>query len=129
MTFDPNDTNPDDNVDDVILTTGPDLYVEKKLVAGELLPGELITFNLRFGNDHQGHEWWWNMQGSAWLTETLPSGLEYITATRLVPGVGRPTRQTTTTEPTYAWNTGDMPAGGEDEIHWSDAHHRHRYGA
>ena len=81
VTLVPNDTNPADNVDNHILTTGPDLYVEKTLAAGDLLPGELITFSLTFGNDHQGHEWWWNMQGNAQLTDVLPDGLEYVEAT------------------------------------------------
>ncbi|MGD2158278.1 MAG: PKD domain-containing protein, partial [Anaerolineales bacterium] len=76
----PDDTNPDDNVGQKILTTGPDLSIEKSLVAGEVLPGELITFSLDFSNDRPGHEWWWNMQGEALITDTLPSGLEYITS-------------------------------------------------
>ena len=80
--LDPADTNPDDNTDDAILTTGPDLYVEKTLVAGDLLPGEIITFSLTFGNKREGWQWWWNMQGDAWLTDTLPAGLEYITSTQ-----------------------------------------------
>lgn len=75
-----NDTNPDDNIDTAILTTGPDLWVEKELSGGDLLPGELITFTLRFGNDRYGHEWWWNMQGNAILTDTLPAGLEFVSA-------------------------------------------------
>ncbi len=81
VTLHPDDTNPADNADDAVLTTGPDLTVEKGLVDGEVLPGEWITFSLRFGNDRPGHEWWWNMEGTAWLTDTLPEGLEYITST------------------------------------------------
>ena len=75
------DTNPADNADQKVLTTGPDLYVEKELVAGERLPGEVVTFSLRFGNDREEHEWWWNMQGTARLTETLPAGMAYVTST------------------------------------------------
>ena len=37
-----------------MLTTGPDLWVKKDLVGGNLLPGELITFSLAFGNDAPG---------------------------------------------------------------------------
>jgi uncharacterized repeat protein (TIGR01451 family) len=77
----PDEPTWDDNRDSAILTTGPDLYVDKSLVAGDLLPGELITFSLVFGNKHQGNEWWWNMQGDAWLTDTLSAGLQYITST------------------------------------------------
>jgi uncharacterized repeat protein (TIGR01451 family) len=76
--FDPNDPYPDNNSDVVVLTTGPDLYVTKELIAGEPLPGEIITFSLRFGNKREGHEWWWNMQGNAKLTDLLPDELEYI---------------------------------------------------
>jgi len=79
--LDPGDINPDDNSDDAILTTGPDLYVEKRLAGGDLLPGEIITFSLTFGNDREGWQWWWNMQGNAWLTDTLPTGLEFVTST------------------------------------------------
>lgn len=79
---DPAEVNPNDNSANAVVSTGPDLYVEKELVGGELLPGELVTFSLRFGNNRQGHEWWWNMQGDAWLTDTLPIGFEYITSTQ-----------------------------------------------
>lgn len=75
-----NDTNPSDNVDTAVLTTGPDLWVKKDLVAGELRPGELVTFSLAFGNDVEGWQWWWGMQGNAILTDTLPAGFEYISA-------------------------------------------------
>ncbi|MBN1180466.1 MAG: PKD domain-containing protein [Anaerolineae bacterium] len=76
------DDYPDDDAADYVLTTGPDLYVEKTLVGGELLPGGVVTFSLRFGNDQPGHTWWWNMQGNAWLTDTLPAGMTIITATQ-----------------------------------------------
>lgn len=75
-----NDTNPSDNVDTAVLTTGPDLWVKKDLIAGELRPGELVTFSLAFGNDVEGWQWWWGMQGNAILTDTLPAGFEYISA-------------------------------------------------
>jgi uncharacterized repeat protein (TIGR01451 family) len=71
----------EDNVDVAVLTTGPDLVVQKELVAGELLPGGLVTYSLSFGNDRLGHEWWWGMQGNAWLTDTLPAGATLITGT------------------------------------------------
>jgi len=74
------DVNPDDNMDSVVLTTGPDLWVKKNLVDGALLPGELITFSLTFGNDRRGNEWWWSMEGGARLTDILPAGFTYIAA-------------------------------------------------
>jgi len=76
----PDDTNPDDNHGEVTLGTGPDLYVEKNLVAGDLLPGEVVTFGLRFGNRQPGHAWWWSLQGNAWMTDTLPAGFEFISS-------------------------------------------------
>jgi plastocyanin len=76
----PDDTNPDDNHGEATLGTGPDLYVEKRLVAGDLLPGEVVTFSLRFGNNQPGHAWWWSLQGNAWLTDTLPAGFEFISS-------------------------------------------------
>ncbi len=74
----PEDTDPEDNLGFANLGTGPDLYVEKRLVDGELLPGEVITFSLRFGNSQSGNAWWWRLQGNATLTDTLPSELEFI---------------------------------------------------
>ncbi len=76
------DTNPNDNVDAVTLTTGPDLWVKKDVVDGVFLPGELVTFSLVFGNDREGWQWWWEMQGNAVLTDTLPEGLEFVSATQ-----------------------------------------------
>ncbi|MFN2131177.1 MAG: PKD domain-containing protein, partial [Anaerolineae bacterium] len=71
----------EDNIDLAILTTGPDLAVQKTLVSGELLPGGLVTYSLAFGNDRLSSEWWWSMQGNAWLTDTLPVGATFVTAT------------------------------------------------
>lgn len=69
------DTNPDDNVASAVLGTGPDLYVEKSVVGGEVEPGGLITFNLAFGNDQP-----WPTQGNVWLIDTLPEGMSYVSA-------------------------------------------------
>lgn len=76
----PEEVTWEDNYDELTLTTGPDLWVEKELVAGELLPGELITFSLLFGNSPQDYLDWWNLQGQAWMTDTLPAELEYVSA-------------------------------------------------
>jgi uncharacterized repeat protein (TIGR01451 family) len=109
------DPYPDDNTDDAILTTGPDLYIEKTLVAGDLLPGEIITFSLRFGNAQEGTGWW-NMQGNAWLTDTLPAGLEFITATLQSCG-WCPFTPDFEDGTHYAWNVGSMWTGYRDEIY------------
>jgi len=75
-----------DNTTEYTLASGPDLYVEKSLVGGEIKPGELVIFSLLFGNPQSKQAWWWNLKGSAWLTDVLPAGTEYITATRAACG-------------------------------------------
>lgn len=116
VTLVPNDTNPGDNADEYVLTTGPNLWVKKNLAAGDPLPGEIITFSLTYGNDREGWQWWWNTQGSVWVTDTLPAGLEFITATRRSWGWA-PYLPDVNDSVHLAWNTGNMPAGGEDAIY------------
>lgn len=111
----PGEVNFDDNHAQVVLTTGPDLYVKKNLVSGSLLPGELVTYSLTFGNDRWGNEWWWSTQGSVWVTDTLPGGFTFITATRRSYGWG-PYPPDVVDGDHLAWDTGFMPSGGEDEI-------------
>ncbi len=77
----PGDTTPDDNAATVVLFTGPDLFVEKTLVAGEVRPGALITFSLRFGNAQTAAAGGlWEAPGDSWLTDTLPTELEFVSA-------------------------------------------------
>jgi uncharacterized repeat protein (TIGR01451 family) len=109
------DINPDDNTDIAELTTGPDLWVRKELIDGDLLPGGLITFSLAFGNDRRGNEWWWDTQGDVWLTDTLPIDFEFITATRRSQGWA-PYQPDVMNGDQLAWDTGYMPASGEDEL-------------
>ncbi len=71
-----------DNSSEYTLYTGPDLYVQKRLVSGDVLPGQVVTFSLLWGNSQSGQAWWWGLQGTAWLTDTLPAGTEFITATQ-----------------------------------------------
>ena len=71
----------DDNIDNALLTTGPDLSVAKDYIGGIPLPGQLVTFSLRFANERYGHEYAWSMQENAVLTDTLPVGLTYYTST------------------------------------------------
>ena len=79
----PGEVELQDNMDEAILTTGPDLFVEKSLVDRGLLPGELVTFSLTFGNDRDDNEWWWGLQAPAIMTDVLPAGLDYVSATLL----------------------------------------------
>ena len=76
------ETSYTDNTTEYTLASGPDLFVEKSLLAGEIRPGEVVTFSLLFGNQQVGHAWWWDLQGTAWLTDVLPTGTEFITATQ-----------------------------------------------
>ncbi|HNT75708.1 MAG TPA: PKD domain-containing protein [Anaerolineae bacterium] len=76
----PEDVNPNDNQTHLVLFSGPDLFVEKTLVAGEVRPGELLTFSLRFGNAQTGGLGWWEAPGRSWLTDTLPAELEFVSA-------------------------------------------------
>ena len=79
------DKNPDDNYSIFDLFSGPDMIIEKKFVEGEFLPGEEVTYLLRFGNaytdgDWWGTPWWWGMAGNAIITDTLPEGMSYVSA-------------------------------------------------
>ena len=84
------ETNVADNTASLVLKTGPDLFVSKTLVGGDLRPGSLVTFLVRFGNDHEGWMWWWNLQGNAVLTDTLPTGLTFVDARQHWCGPGNP---------------------------------------
>lgn len=82
----PGDVTPADNNDQVTAFSGPDLWVMKSLVSGEALPGHEVTYSLRFGNSHSDGAHWWNLQGAAWLTDTLPAQVEFVSAKLLYCG-------------------------------------------
>ncbi|MBN2002338.1 MAG: DUF11 domain-containing protein [Anaerolineae bacterium] len=85
----PGDVTPDDNIATAVLFTGPDLFVEKTLVAGEVRAGELLTFSLRFGNaQNTSAGGRWDAPGDSWLTDTLPSELEFVSAIQRDCGPG-----------------------------------------
>ncbi|MHB0857410.1 MAG: hypothetical protein ACYC5M_07540 [Anaerolineae bacterium] len=112
------DTNPEDNSATAVLGTGPDLYVVKTLVGGLPQPGELVTYTLRFGNDQPGHAWWWETQGQAVLTDTLPAGMSYVTSTQRFCGPEVPQGCACTPDEidgqTLVWQLDRMGAG-----HWN----------
>lgn len=116
----PDDTNPADNSATLTLATGPDLYVVKSLAAGDFLPGEVITYLLRFGNDQPGHAWWWNLQGDSWLTDTLPAEMSYVAAYQRWCGADVP--QWCPRDPdevdgqNLLWNMGPLGASHWNEI-------------
>ncbi|HSJ53950.1 MAG TPA: hypothetical protein VLC52_09405, partial [Anaerolineae bacterium] len=100
------DVAPADNADTVTAYTGPDLYIEKQHSGGQAAPGEYITFTVEFGNANQGP---WNTSAGTHLTETLPAGMTFITAT--VPGdPGQPWQPETVDGNTVVWAWGGMGA-------------------
>ncbi|MBN2391292.1 MAG: DUF11 domain-containing protein [Anaerolineae bacterium] len=114
----PDDTNSADNTADAVLTTGPDLYVEKDLVAGNFLPGELVTFSLTFGNNNEHWQLWWNMTGDAWLTDTLPVEMEYVTSTlRWCGGSNWCPWMPAIDGNDLTWHLGQMNGGDWNEVH------------
>lgn len=70
------DVAPGDNEDTVVATTGPDLYVDKALAGGQPVPGEVLTYTVEFGNVGS-----WGTAAGTHLTETLPAGTTFVTAT------------------------------------------------
>jgi uncharacterized repeat protein (TIGR01451 family) len=74
----PGDIYLQDNSFDVTSYTGPDIYVEKWLSAGEVKVGEIVTFTVEFGNNNQ---WPWETTTSALITDTLPAEMDFINAT------------------------------------------------
>jgi uncharacterized repeat protein (TIGR01451 family) len=112
------DTYAADDVNHFVLATGPDLYIDKRLADGTPLPGEIITFSLRYGNDQPGHTWWWNTQGNVYITDTLPAGLEYITSTlRWCGGPDCPYIVPTITGNRLVFEVGAQNAGWWNEIY------------
>lgn len=81
VTIDPDDPETDDNQDTFTLISGPDLAVEKAWIGGDPVPGEQITYAIYFGNILPGQYWWWNLDGNAWISDTLPTGTTFITST------------------------------------------------
>ena len=79
----PDDRWPDDNISEVTAYTGPDLFIEKWLSGGEVRPGEIVTFTVRFGNQNR---WPWGTDPEPpdppnTITDILPDELTFVTAT------------------------------------------------
>ena len=68
-----------DNTATAVIYSGPDFFAEKWVSDGEILPGERITFTVRFGNATQ---WPWEMsdETSPRLIERLPVGMTFVEA-------------------------------------------------
>jgi len=78
VTIPPGDVYPVDNKDTVIVGTGPDLSVRKWQSGGPSRPepGDLVTYTLHLENHAQA----WGTSGNVWVTDTLPPGLEFVSA-------------------------------------------------
>jgi uncharacterized repeat protein (TIGR01451 family) len=114
----PDDVFPADNESQVTVHTGPDLYVEKTLETGEVLPGELLTFDLKFGNAQNPGAGWWGGQGNVLLTDTLPAEMSFVSSELLYCGL----ENWCDFEPTMNegnivfWELWPLGVGGHNEI-------------
>ena len=76
---DNDDVNPSDNFDELMSYSGPDVFVQKWLKSGDVLPGELITYTVEFGNQNRW-PWNWDWPYGSHITETLPEGTTFVKA-------------------------------------------------
>ena len=96
------DIYPADNSTTVTSTTGPDVFAEKWVSGGRLQLGEIVTFTIAFGNQNKP-PWNSDWQFDSWVTETLPSGMTFITAT--APNrPDKPWAPAVISGTSYAWN-------------------------
>ncbi len=86
ITTPPGDVNPADNLVQQVSGTGPDLSVVKLLTGGSATPrpGELLTYTLRLANKSTQ----WATSGQTLITDTLPTGLEFVSARARLCGPG-----------------------------------------
>ena len=72
------DVNPVDNTSNLVLTVGPDLFVQKTLQSGEFLPGKTLSYWLDFGNLMSDRLIGRDTSGNGIITDTLPEGMAYV---------------------------------------------------
>lgn len=72
------DVNPADNTDTIVMSTGPDITIQKWANTDVAAPGDIITFTVQFGNSNP---WPWDTGPETTITDTLPPGMTFITAT------------------------------------------------
>ena len=72
------DVNPVDNTSNLVLTVGPDLFVQKTLQSGEFLPGKTLSYWLDFGNLMSDRLIGRDTSGNGILTDTLAEGMTYV---------------------------------------------------
>jgi len=69
-----------DNLSQFTLFAGPELNVEKFIFSGQKQPGGILTYTIQVSNWQSPGTYWWNMQGEAIVTDTLPVGMSYLRA-------------------------------------------------
>lgn len=74
------DVNPVDNTVETTAYTGADVFAHKWLSGGTPGPGEIITYTIEFGNYNTG-PWQGDSNYPSHITDTLPAGSTFITAT------------------------------------------------
>jgi uncharacterized repeat protein (TIGR01451 family) len=110
----PGDVDASDNHYETLAVTGPDLWIEKQKTGGLPKPGGLLTFTLDFG----AAPYAWGTKGDVWVTDTLPSGLEFVSARqRLCGGEYWCERSPDVTQDgEVAWNFGQWGQGSWNEL-------------
>ncbi len=109
----PGDVHPEDNHVEVVVGTGPDLSIEKRLSGGASTPrpGGIVTYTLHFENDSP-----WGTNGNVLVTDTLPAGLEFVAAQqRQCDGYNCPHDPKTNDGTSLVWDYGQW--GGNQ---WND---------
>jgi uncharacterized repeat protein (TIGR01451 family) len=107
ITIPSGDVNPADNSDTLVVGTGPDLSVRKWQSGGPSRPepGDLVTFTLHLENHAQA----WGTAGDVWITDTLPAGLEFVSAReRLCEGYFCPRDPDRIVGNAFAWSFGTL---------------------
>jgi uncharacterized repeat protein (TIGR01451 family) len=85
ITTPPGDVNPADNVSTGDSGTGPDVGIQKSLPGGSTTAskGQLLTYTLHYFN--QSSHW---PSNQTLITDTLPAGLEFVSASQRLCGLG-----------------------------------------
>jgi uncharacterized repeat protein (TIGR01451 family)/uncharacterized repeat protein (TIGR02543 family) len=107
------ETDTADNTTVVTTFSGPDLEVMKTFEAGVTQPGELVSFLLTYRNAIPAGYWWWGLKGEAQLTDTLPEGLEFVSAELWRCGATTwcAAPPTSVAGQQLTWNVGSLRAG------------------
>ena len=112
ITLPPGEVTPADNSATAVAFTGPDLYIDKSLTAGNLVPGGLVTFTINLGNRNNGP---WDTgnpppgQPALYITDTLPAEMTFVSATD--PYSPGDTWQPRQDGKALTWTMGGMCAG------------------